>query len=259
MKKQLRKKYVKSLKDAHPTLRSVTNLLSLDGLQREHRPLEAEDEGTSVLRLKCVLDAPTISAQTSGLKSLYEKKVPYCILKTIRLCKAQGFISSPWPLLPPSRRPPLFILLAAPFPSLSLSRPTKTQPLKPTPNLTTLLLLHGKPCMGDPDVDHGFVFDDQGRTDVIASPFFDVHFGNDETADDYIDRILYQLTLAIEAQIPPGRWYIIGRPSSSPNSATSPATTTLWTTCLLAASLSSALRDVPEDEGKTHATGTTEL
>ncbi|KAL0911368.1 hypothetical protein M5K25_019504 [Dendrobium thyrsiflorum] len=61
--------------------------------------------------------------------------------------------------------------------------------------------------MGDPDVDHGFVFDDQGRMGILASPFFDVHFGNDETADDYVDRILYQLTLAIEAQIPPGRWY----------------------------------------------------
>ncbi|KAL0904028.1 hypothetical protein M5K25_026098 [Dendrobium thyrsiflorum] len=57
--------------------------------------------------------------------------------------------------------------------------------------------------MGDPDVDHGFVFDDQGRTDVLASPFFDVHFGNDESTDDYVDRILYQLTLTIEAQIPP--------------------------------------------------------
>ncbi|KAL0908192.1 hypothetical protein M5K25_022669 [Dendrobium thyrsiflorum] len=65
-----------------------------------------------------------------------------------------------------------------------------------------------------------------------------VFFINDETAGDYIDRILYQLMLAIEAQIPLGRWYIIGRPSSSPNPATSPTTTTLRTTCLLVASLS---------------------
>ncbi|KAL0924847.1 hypothetical protein M5K25_005705 [Dendrobium thyrsiflorum] len=34
--------------------------------------------------------------------------------------------------------------------------------------------------MADPDVDHGFVYDDQGRTDILGSPFFDVHFGNGE-------------------------------------------------------------------------------
>ncbi|KAL0916618.1 hypothetical protein M5K25_014145 [Dendrobium thyrsiflorum] len=92
--------------------------------------------------------------------------------------------------------------------------------------------------MGDPDIDHGFVFDDQGRTDILASPFFDLHFGNDEMADDYVDRILYQLTLSIEELILPGRWYIVNNPSSSPNLAISPATTTLRTACLLMASLS---------------------
>ncbi|KAL0918478.1 hypothetical protein M5K25_010487 [Dendrobium thyrsiflorum] len=91
--------------------------------------------------------------------------------------------------------------------------------------------------MGDPDVDHGFVFDDQGRTDIFASPFFDVNFGNDETADDYVDRILYQLTLSLEEHIPPGRWYIDNNPSSSPNSTTFSATTTLRAACLLMASL----------------------
>ncbi|KAL0915805.1 hypothetical protein M5K25_013263 [Dendrobium thyrsiflorum] len=85
--------------------------------------------------------------------------------------------------------------------------------------------------MGDPNVDHGFVFDDQGRTDVLASPFFDLHFSNDETADDYVDRILYQLTLAIEAQIPLSRWYIVNTPPSSSNLATSLATTTYVLCC----------------------------
>ncbi|KAL0917798.1 hypothetical protein M5K25_012889 [Dendrobium thyrsiflorum] len=50
--------------------------------------------------------------------------------------------------------------------------------------------------MGDPEIDSGFVFDDEGRTDILGSPFFDVFFGNDETADDYLDRILYRLSLA---------------------------------------------------------------
>ncbi|KAL0918115.1 hypothetical protein M5K25_010106 [Dendrobium thyrsiflorum] len=63
--------------------------------------------------------------------------------------------------------------------------------------------------MGDPDVDHGFLYDDQGRVDILGSPFFDVEFGNDRTADEYVDRIIYQLSLAIEDRIPPGRWYIL--------------------------------------------------
>ncbi|KAL0913132.1 hypothetical protein M5K25_016566 [Dendrobium thyrsiflorum] len=53
-------------------------------------------------------------------------------------------------------------------------------------------------CMGDPRLDAGFVFDEQGRTDILGSPFFDVHFEFDET-DDYVDRILYQLSLSLEA------------------------------------------------------------
>ncbi|KAL0922647.1 hypothetical protein M5K25_006649 [Dendrobium thyrsiflorum] len=81
-------------------------------------------------------------------------------------------------------------------------------------------------CMGDPDVDHSFLYDDQGRVDILQSPFFYVTFGNDRTADEYVDRIIYQLTLAIEDQIPQGRWYIISRPSLSPELATSPATIT---------------------------------
>ncbi|KAL0915307.1 hypothetical protein M5K25_015715 [Dendrobium thyrsiflorum] len=80
--------------------------------------------------------------------------------------------------------------------------------------------------MGDPDVDHEFLYDEQGRVDILQSPFFDVTFGSDRTVDEYVDRIIYQLTLAIEDRIPQGRWYLIGRPSTPPNLAPNPATTT---------------------------------
>ncbi|KAL0907550.1 hypothetical protein M5K25_021965 [Dendrobium thyrsiflorum] len=79
--------------------------------------------------------------------------------------------------------------------------------------------------MGYPDVDHGFLYDDQGRTNMLESPFFDVHFGNDETANEYIDRILYQLTLSVEEHIPPGRWYLVSRSPTSSDLATAPTTT----------------------------------
>ncbi|KAL0925419.1 hypothetical protein M5K25_003745 [Dendrobium thyrsiflorum] len=91
--------------------------------------------------------------------------------------------------------------------------------------------------MGDPDVDHGFLYDDQGRTDILRSPFFDMHFGNDDTADEYIDRILYQLTLSIEEHIPAGRWYLISHPPTSSDLATAPTTTARSVYLLLVASL----------------------
>ncbi|KAL0904268.1 hypothetical protein M5K25_026354 [Dendrobium thyrsiflorum] len=91
--------------------------------------------------------------------------------------------------------------------------------------------------MGDPNVDHGFSYDDQGRVDVLHSPFFDVAFGNDTTADEYVGRILYQLTLAIEDQLPANRWYLVSRRPSSPNPATSPTTSSRGIPLLLVASL----------------------
>ncbi|KAL0903615.1 hypothetical protein M5K25_028006 [Dendrobium thyrsiflorum] len=98
-------------------------------------------------------------------------------------------------------------------------------------------------CMGDPNVDHGFYYDDQGRVDVLHSPFFDVAFGNDTTADGYVERILYQLTLAIEEQLPANRWSLVSRRPSSPNPATSPTTSTRGIPLLLVASLLRSLSE----------------
>ncbi|KAL0904772.1 hypothetical protein M5K25_026922 [Dendrobium thyrsiflorum] len=92
-------------------------------------------------------------------------------------------------------------------------------------------------CMGDPNVDHGFYYDVQGRVDVLHSPFFDVAFGNDTTADEYVERVLYQLTLAIEDQLPANRWCLVSRRPSSLNPATSPTTSTRGIPLLLVASL----------------------
>ncbi|KAL0918473.1 hypothetical protein M5K25_010482 [Dendrobium thyrsiflorum] len=76
-----------------------------------------------------------------------------------------------------------------------------------------------------------------GRVDVLHSPFFDVAFGNDTTADEYVERILYQLTLAIEDQLPANRWCLVSRRPSSPSPATSPTTSTRGIPLLLVASL----------------------
>ncbi|KAL0925659.1 hypothetical protein M5K25_004024 [Dendrobium thyrsiflorum] len=79
--------------------------------------------------------------------------------------------------------------------------------------------------MGDPEIVSGFVFDEEGRTDILGSPFFDVFFGFYETADDYLDRILYQLSLSLEEHIRPGRWIINSQPPPPPLPVTSLADT----------------------------------
>ncbi|KAL0911683.1 hypothetical protein M5K25_019838 [Dendrobium thyrsiflorum] len=79
-----------------------------------------------------------------------------------------------------------------------------------------------------------------GRVDILHSPFFDVSFGNDPTAEEYVEMIIYQLTLAIEDKIPAGRWYLVSRRPTSPDSATSPATSTQGLLLLLVASLAVA-------------------
>ncbi|KAL0913098.1 hypothetical protein M5K25_016530 [Dendrobium thyrsiflorum] len=70
----------------------------------------------------------------------------------------------------------------------------------------------------------------------IVQEYF-VDLGFDETVDDYVDHILYQLTLSLEAHIQPGRWIIDSRPPPPPPPSSSPADTILRATCLTVASL----------------------
>ncbi|KAL0921880.1 hypothetical protein M5K25_008994 [Dendrobium thyrsiflorum] len=61
----------------------------------------------------------------------------------------------------------------------------------------------------------------EGRTDILRSPFFDVYFSQDDvTADDYLDRILYQLTLSIEEHIRSSQWVILRRRPPPPTTVT---------------------------------------
>ncbi|KAL0915490.1 hypothetical protein M5K25_015912 [Dendrobium thyrsiflorum] len=87
----------------------------------------------------------------------------------------------------------------------------------------------------DPELDSGFEFDEDGRKDILGSPFFDVLFGADETADEYLDRILYRLSLALEEHITPRRWIIIGHPPPPPTPAIFPSPRILRATVLVVA------------------------
>ncbi|KAL0926071.1 hypothetical protein M5K25_004455 [Dendrobium thyrsiflorum] len=102
------------------------------------------------------------------------------------------------------------------------------------------------PSSRDPELDSGFEFDEDGRTDILGLPFFDVFFGADETADEYLDRILYRLSLALEEHITPGRWIIIGHPPPPPPPAIFPSPRILSATVLVESDL---LPKTPEDSG----------
>ncbi|KAL0915002.1 hypothetical protein M5K25_015398 [Dendrobium thyrsiflorum] len=56
-------------------------------------------------------------------------------------------------------------------------------------------------CMADPELDHEFVYNDQGHVDILNSPFFDVNLEIDRTVEEYVERITFSLVAAIDEQL----------------------------------------------------------
>ncbi|PKU87359.1 hypothetical protein MA16_Dca008455 [Dendrobium catenatum] len=52
--------------------------------------------------------------------------------------------------------------------------------------------------MADPETEYCITWDDDGYTDIFRSTFFDVNPEIDHTIEEYVDRILFQLTEAID-------------------------------------------------------------
>ncbi|KAL0909053.1 hypothetical protein M5K25_023575 [Dendrobium thyrsiflorum] len=93
------------------------------------------------------------------------------------------------------------------------------------------------PCMADQERDHGFMFDLHGRVDVLRSTFFDINPEIDDTIDDYVDRILFTFTSAIEEHQVSGQWRVIGHPPTSSSPATLPLGNAVSVLLLVVASL----------------------
>ncbi|PKU64060.1 hypothetical protein MA16_Dca026624 [Dendrobium catenatum] len=91
--------------------------------------------------------------------------------------------------------------------------------------------------MADPEVDHGFAYNDLGEIDILFSPFYKPDWEYDETVERYVKRILYCLAEAIDLQKPKTPWLLIGRSTPSPSVATSPSIKTFGTIFLVAVSL----------------------
>ncbi|KAL0915794.1 hypothetical protein M5K25_013250 [Dendrobium thyrsiflorum] len=67
--------------------------------------------------------------------------------------------------------------------------------------------------MTDPERDFGILYDDQGFIQILQSPFFDVDPEVEHTVNDYIERILETVVMAIEDQLGTVEW----RLATSPN------------------------------------------
>ncbi|KAL0906258.1 hypothetical protein M5K25_024736 [Dendrobium thyrsiflorum] len=91
--------------------------------------------------------------------------------------------------------------------------------------------------MADPEHDHGFVYDFQGRVHIHQSSFFNLNLDIDDTVDNYVDRILFTLTSAIEEHEVSGQWRIIGHPLTPFPPANFPLSNTTGVSCFLMALL----------------------
>ncbi|KAL0913619.1 hypothetical protein M5K25_017096 [Dendrobium thyrsiflorum] len=75
---------------------------------------------------------------------------------------------------------------------------------------TRLAVNIGNSGMNDPANDHGFIYDDQGKADIIKSSFFDFSPGVDQSVEEYVDRIIFQLDATIDKQLSSVQWLVGG-------------------------------------------------
>ncbi|KAL0927783.1 hypothetical protein M5K25_001993 [Dendrobium thyrsiflorum] len=79
--------------------------------------------------------------------------------------------------------------------------------------------------MADPEVDHGFIYNDKGQVDILKSPFFDFTPEIDQSVEEYVDRIIFQLAATIEEQISCVQWMIVSNAKKSTDDENHPMLT----------------------------------
>ncbi|KAL0924829.1 hypothetical protein M5K25_005687 [Dendrobium thyrsiflorum] len=55
--------------------------------------------------------------------------------------------------------------------------------------------------MANPELDSNFVYNEQGFVDILRSPFFDPNPEVDNSVEEYVERIIFTLSDAIEEKI----------------------------------------------------------
>ncbi|KAL0923461.1 hypothetical protein M5K25_007519 [Dendrobium thyrsiflorum] len=68
------------------------------------------------------------------------------------------------------------------------------------------------PWMADLEVDHGFIYNEQGFVDILRSPFFDFTPEVDDSVKEYMERIIFTLFSSIEEQVCNVQWQITSKP-----------------------------------------------
>ncbi|KAL0913674.1 hypothetical protein M5K25_017151 [Dendrobium thyrsiflorum] len=60
--------------------------------------------------------------------------------------------------------------------------------------------------MADPELDSDFVYNEQGFIDILRSPFFDLNLEVDDSVEEYVERIIFTLSNAVEEQLSIVQW-----------------------------------------------------
>ncbi|PKU71372.1 hypothetical protein MA16_Dca004213 [Dendrobium catenatum] len=66
--------------------------------------------------------------------------------------------------------------------------------------------------MADSETEYGITWDKDGFIDILRSIFFDVNLEIDHTVEDYVERILFALTEAIDEHSEGVEWRISTSP-----------------------------------------------
>ncbi|PKU77848.1 hypothetical protein MA16_Dca005680 [Dendrobium catenatum] len=66
--------------------------------------------------------------------------------------------------------------------------------------------------MVDPDLDSGFVYNEQGFVDILRSTFFDINTEIDNSTEEYLDQIIFSLSESIEEKLANVQWQITSVP-----------------------------------------------
>ncbi|KAH0457398.1 hypothetical protein IEQ34_012713 [Dendrobium chrysotoxum] len=124
---------------------------------------------------------------------------------------------------------------------IEVNRSVALRPYPPTPSTSRRLTRAPRgellcPWMVDPELDSGFVYDHEDFVDIQQSSFFDLNLEFDNSVEDYVNRILFQLSITTEERFSGHQWLIVHRPPTPPNPDNSLLTNILGAFCLLVAS-----------------------
>ncbi|PKU74119.1 hypothetical protein MA16_Dca023852 [Dendrobium catenatum] len=66
--------------------------------------------------------------------------------------------------------------------------------------------------MADLELDSGFVYDEQGNINILHSTFFNFNPETDNSVEEYVDRIIFTFSEAVEEQLANVQWQIVSGP-----------------------------------------------